>query len=105
MADGAIRVKVSHLCGLAVVTVRGEINAVTAPMLDAALNELKLVKRMLLDLSGISVMDSTGAALLLAHGQRMNNFGGALLVRCPARPGSAGLAGESDRLVSSRTTY
>lgn len=85
MADGAIRVKVSHLCGLAVVTVRGEINAVTAPRLDAALNELKLVKRLLLDLTGISVMDSTGMALLLAHGQRMNNFGGALLVRCPAR--------------------
>ena len=67
------------------VTVGGEINAVTAPTLDAALNELKLVTRLLLDLSGISSMDASGVALLLAHEQRMNDFGGALLVRCPAQ--------------------
>ena len=86
MGTGTIRVDVSHRRGLVVVTVAGEITMVTAPTLDAALNELTLAKRVVLDLSGLSFMDSSGVNLLLAHQQRMSDAGGALLVRCPSWP-------------------
>ena len=86
MGAGAIRIYVSHRRGLVVVTVGGELNMVTAPMLDAALNELTLAKRIVLDLSGLSFMDSCGVNLLLERAQRMNDTGGALLVRCPSWP-------------------
>ena len=89
MGADAIRVDVSRLRGLVLVTVEGEINTDTAPTLDAALNELAPAKGVVLDLSGLSSMDSSGVSLLLAHEQRMANAGGALLVRCPLWAGSA----------------
>ena len=86
MGDDAIRVNVADFRGLVVVTVDGEISVVTAPTLDAALNELKWVRRIVLDLSGTTFMDASGVALLLEHEQRVNASGGALLVRCPVQP-------------------
>ena len=66
------------------VTVSGQIDFVSAPVLDAALKALNSDKPVVLDLVGLTCMDSSGAELLLAHERRINQAGGAMLVRCPS---------------------
>lgn len=71
--------------GVTVLTVEGRIDVASAPPLDAALEELK-GNRVLLDLSGLTFVDSSGVRLLAVHSRRMRQAGGALLVRCPSPP-------------------
>lgn len=53
-------------------------------MLDPALDELKPGQRVVLDLTGLICRDSTAVDLLVGHSKRVNQSGGALLIRCPS---------------------
>jgi anti-sigma B factor antagonist len=80
----------SHeLDGVAVVAVRGEIDLVTAPRLEAAVEqailEHRAPRRLLVDLDECTFMDSTGLAILLRAQDRL----GGLAIVCPP----AGAAG------------
>jgi anti-sigma B factor antagonist len=69
-----------------VLTVEGEIDAVSAPQLRDALEELNPRARVMLDLSALTFIDSSGLKVLVVQSQRMREAGGALLVRCPSPP-------------------
>ena len=68
----------------AVVTVIGEVDLESAPELgDHALNALRNVSpRLVLDMSGVTFMDSTGLKVLLSLHQRTELAGGSLDVCC-----------------------
>jgi anti-anti-sigma factor len=73
-----------ELGGVAVVAVRGEIDLVSAPRLEAAVEEAILdhgtPRPLLVDLEECTFMDSTGLALLLRAQDRL---GEDLAVACP----------------------
>lgn len=83
----ALQVDISHLDGLVVVTVGGEIGATSALALDAALAELSSDTPVVLDLVGLTCMDPGEVNLLIAHSQWINQAGGALLVLYPSDVG------------------
>ena len=78
-----MRVDISHNRGLVVLMVAGEVDAGSAAVLHAALDELKPGQRAVLDMSRMICRDSTAVDLLVEHSRRMNLSGGALLIRCP----------------------
>jgi anti-sigma B factor antagonist len=74
--DGAARV----------VSVRGEVDIATAPMLDRVLHALlEEHQRVVLDLSGVSFIDSTGIGVLVAAAQAADADGGGFAIREPSR--------------------
>jgi anti-sigma B factor antagonist len=77
--DGPIR---------ALVTVSGEVDLETAPQLgDHALAALKDVSvHLVLDLRGVTFMDSTGLKVLLATAHRVDLAGGSLVLVAATRP-------------------
>jgi anti-sigma B factor antagonist len=72
----------------ALVTVSGEIDLETAPQLgDHALAALTDVSvHLVLDLRGVTFMDSTGLKVLLATARRADLAGGSLVLVAPTRP-------------------
>jgi anti-sigma B factor antagonist len=72
----------------ALVTASGEVDLETAPHLgDQALAALKDVSvHLVLDLRGVTFMDSTGLKVLLAAAHRADLAGGSLVLVAPARP-------------------
>jgi anti-sigma B factor antagonist len=70
------------------VTVSGEVDLDTAPQLgDHALAALKDVSvHLVLDLRGVTFMDSTGLKVLLALAHRAGLAGGSLVLVAPTRP-------------------
>jgi anti-anti-sigma factor len=81
---GVVRVDISHKGGLVVLIVAGEVDAASAAVLHAVLDDLKPGQRAVLDMSGMICRDSTAADLVVKHSKRMNQSGGALLIRCPS---------------------
>ena len=79
-------VALTHLDGVAVLTVGGEIDLLTAPQLEAALAELPLDRRALLDMRHVTFLGSTGISVILAHSQRLIRAGGSLQIRNPSEP-------------------
>jgi anti-sigma B factor antagonist len=63
-----------------VVGVRGEINMDTKPMLEDLLGEIvdAGVRHVVLDLAGVTFMDSSGLSLLVVLQKRLRNTGGRL---------------------------
>ena len=92
MSHAGIFVDVSHADGLAVTTVRGEIDMASADELSAALDDVAAEERVVVDLSGVDFMDSSGLAVLLRQSMRRRNAGGALQIRRPSAPVSRLLA-------------
>jgi anti-sigma B factor antagonist len=71
------------------VRVRGEVDITTAPEVDAALRDVEAPsRRVALDLSGLTFIDSVGVALLLAHTRRAAQIGFTLRV-IPPGPAAA----------------
>lgn len=85
--SGDLRLSTDASGGCAVVTVHGEIDLGSAHRLsDAALAALQQVgSRLVLDLAGVSFMDSTGLKVLLALHKRAQVAGGRLLLAGPTR--------------------
>ena len=71
---------------VAIVQPRGELDLVTVATLRAALDAIKTIERLVLDLRGVSFMDSTGLHLLVALHQRALRDGLQLTLVAPAAP-------------------
>jgi anti-sigma B factor antagonist len=62
---------ISHDGTFDIVTVRGEIDLVTAPLLSDAL--IGLGSRLIIDLRAVTFMDSSGLAVLIQHKSEMED--------------------------------
>jgi len=71
---------------VAIVQPRGELDVASVEMLRAALDGIEPARRLVLDLRGLSFMDSTGLHLLMALHQRAQRDGFQLTVVAPAAP-------------------
>jgi anti-sigma B factor antagonist len=69
----------------ATVVVRGDIDIATTPEVDAAIAQI-MRPDIVLDLSGVTFMGSSGLATLLRASKRAVELGGTLLLRAPSRP-------------------
>jgi anti-sigma B factor antagonist len=79
-------VDVQRSGGVAIVRPRGELDLASVETLRAALDEIENAGRLVLDLRGLSFLDSTGLHLLLALDQRARRDGFQLALIAPAAP-------------------
>jgi anti-sigma B factor antagonist len=80
-------VEVQRHDDVAIVEPRGELDVATVETLRAALDDINGVGRLVLDLRGLSFIDSTGLHLLVALDQRAERDGFQLALVAPAPPG------------------
>jgi anti-anti-sigma factor len=79
-------VEVQRRDDVAIVQSRGELDLVSVETLRAALDGIKSAARLVLDLRGLSFIDSTGLHLLVALHQRAQRDGFQLTLLAPAAP-------------------
>ena len=79
-------VDVQQRDGVAIVEPRGELDVATVETLRAVLDDIKGAGRLVLDLRGLSFIDSTGLHLLVALDQRAERDGFQLALVAPAAP-------------------
>ena len=83
-----LAVERSQVDGCALLAVEGELDIATAPRMLSALNEalrgLKLP--LVVDLSQVDFVDSTGLALLINAHTRVMRLGQGFAISCPAGP-------------------
>ena len=84
MSHGGLCVDVSNEGGLVVTTVRGELDIASADTLSAALDNVAAEERVVLDLSAVDFMDSSGLAVVLRQSMRRRDAGGTLHIRRPS---------------------
>jgi anti-sigma B factor antagonist len=72
---------VSLVDGLVIVAVDGELDAVSAPALASALGELQPSAHVVLNMSEVEFIDSTGLRVILEHAIRMCESDGSLRIR------------------------
>jgi anti-sigma B factor antagonist len=72
----------------AVVAIAGEVDLATAPRVSSALASTRDFKadRVIVDLSGVTFMDSTGLGVLLTFDRELRARGGRLTIACPDGP-------------------
>jgi anti-sigma B factor antagonist len=68
------------------VIVAGELDIATGPRLRAALEELGAAEAVVIDLSGLTFMDSSALALLLEFARELRERDGRLAIACPEGP-------------------
>jgi anti-sigma B factor antagonist len=87
IAAESLEIHVSEADGRTVVSLRGELDAATAPSLYATLSDLSRrgVTRVDLDLSNLEFMDSTGLSVVVAEHKRTIDDGGGLVILSPSR--------------------
>ena len=90
MADAVISLAVerSRGDGYELLEVEGELDIATAPRMIAALNEsfARLDRPLIVDLSSVDFMDSTGLALLMNAHRRVKRRGQGFAIVCPGGP-------------------
>jgi anti-sigma B factor antagonist len=90
MADAVISLAVerSQVDGYELLAVEGELDIATAPRMIAALNEAfaELRLPLVVDLSSVDFMDSTGLALLMNAYRRVRRLGHGFAIVCPGGP-------------------
>lgn len=76
---------VDHLAGEVVVTVLGEIDMASGPLLWRCLAEAipEAPRRLVIDLSGTTFIDSTGMAVFIRAQQQLRQQGAELILRTP----------------------
>lgn len=62
----------------AIVEVRGEVDLSTAPVLDQHLSRLPGVHKLVVDLSGVSFLDSSGLGVLVRTSNKLEAHGGVI---------------------------
>ncbi len=84
VAGASLDVTVTSQNGYAVVSVQGEIDVATAPQLGADLGRVLDggAEALVLDLEGVSFLDSTGLGVLVAAHRRTARSGGSLSLVC-----------------------
>ena len=90
MADAVISLAVerSRVDGYELLSVEGELDIATAPRMIAALSEAfaELSTPLVVDLSSVDFMDSTGLALLMNAYRRVRRRGQGFAIVCPGGP-------------------
>ena len=86
MSNAGIKVDVSHVAGLAVTTIRGELDIASVDELSTALDKVEAEQNVVVDLSAVDFMDSSGLAVLLRDSMRRRGAGGTLQIRRPSVP-------------------
>jgi stage II sporulation protein AA (anti-sigma F factor antagonist) len=81
-----LRVDVRRCDGVTIVKPRGDLDVATADVLHAALDGIAHPERLVLDLRGLSFIDSTGLHLLVALHQRAQRNGFRLTLIAPLAP-------------------
>jgi anti-sigma B factor antagonist len=83
-----LAVERSRSDGYEVLTVEGEIDIATAPRMIAALNEAiaDMAAPLVVDLTRVVFMDSTGLALLMNARRRVVRLGHGFAILCPGGP-------------------
>jgi anti-sigma B factor antagonist len=91
--------------GYEVLAVEGEIDIATAPRMIAALNEVlaEIESPLVVDLSSVVFMDSTGLALLMNARRRVVRLGQGFAIVCP--PGPIGRVFEIADMVESLRVF
>ncbi len=69
----------------AVLTLVGELDAETAGRLQSHLEAVDPAERLVVDLSGLGFVDSSGLRVIISAHQRHETAGGRLLVRAPSQ--------------------
>jgi anti-anti-sigma factor len=83
-----LAVERSRIDGCELLSVEGELDIASAPRMIAVLNEAfaDLELPLVVDLSAVDFMDSTGLALLINADRRMRRHGGGFAICCPDGP-------------------
>jgi anti-sigma B factor antagonist len=83
-----LAVERSRVDGYELLEVEGELDIATAPRMLAALNEAfaDLARPLVVDLSSVDFMDSTGLALLMNAYRRVKRRGQGFAIVCPGGP-------------------
>jgi anti-sigma B factor antagonist len=84
MAEDLLHVTLSHLDGVAVLTVRGDIDANSVTTLHAALESLDAHTTIQLDMADVRFMDSSGLNAILAQARRMDERQGSIQICHPS---------------------
>ncbi len=84
----SLAVERSRVDGYELLAVEGELDIATAPRMIAALNEAfaELSAPLVVDLSSVDFMDSTGLALLMNAYRRVRRRGHGFAIVCPGGP-------------------
>jgi anti-anti-sigma factor len=86
MPNGGIRLDQTRDEDLVVTTVRGEIDLDSSAQLNTVLNKVPNDEPVVLDMSEVTFMDSSGLAVLLRQSMSRREAGGALQIRHPSGP-------------------
>jgi anti-anti-sigma factor len=86
MPDDDLHIDVTDDGWLVVVTVRGEIDVLSARTLSAALEPIDDNRRVLVDMAGVQFMDSTGLASILRQSIARRAAGGSFYLRNASEP-------------------
>jgi stage II sporulation protein AA (anti-sigma F factor antagonist) len=81
VTDRPMRIERSQVSGAIVLTVDGELDILSSPMLRAALDEFGAGDHVVIDCSEVEFMDSTGLNLIVVHAKRLLEIGGSLRLR------------------------
>jgi anti-anti-sigma factor len=81
MNNDGLSIEVSTIDGVVVVTVAGELDAVSAPSLQASLEQPDAAGRVVVEMSGVEFIDSCGLRVILDRAMRMRPAGGSLRIR------------------------
>jgi len=82
--DRMLRCGIEELPNVTLVHVAGELDLSNARVLERALDSaLQRDKPIIVELSGLGYLDSTGLHLLLKHGERAKQMGMDLVLACP----------------------
>ena len=84
MPNGGIQVDIAPAGAVTLATVRGEIDIASADDLARMLNKVAVGERLVLDLSDVDFMDSSGLAVVLRQSMRRRDAGGSLHIRNPS---------------------
>ena len=84
----SLAVERSRVDGYELLAVEGELDIATAPRMISALNEAfaELTTPLVVDLSSVDFMDSTGLALLMNAYRRVRRRGHGFAIVCPGGP-------------------
>jgi len=87
MSAGELQIASSQLADRTVITLRGHLDAATAPALYRQFTELSRlgITRVDVDLANLDFMDSSGLTVLVAEHRRTNHDGGGLVILSPNR--------------------
>jgi anti-sigma B factor antagonist len=87
LAAESLEIELSEEGDRTIVTLRGELDAATAPRLYAQFAELSRrgIAQVDLDLAKLEFMDSSGLTVVVAEHKRASNDGGGLVILSPNR--------------------